>query len=128
MTGENNPFRRIFDAATDPKISAPVQPETSPQPETKSQPEPEQQLKQRGRPRGKKSDPEYEAAIVYVRKKTHLQVKRLLLDKEELGEKQDFSELVQELLDFWVQIQQDENPEILIAGFSDIQKPKKSGP
>lgn len=55
---------------------------------------------------GKKSDPEYEAAIAYIRKKTHIQVNRLLLDKEEQGEKQDFSELVQELLELWVEIQQ----------------------
>jgi hypothetical protein len=53
---------------------------------TEAEPEP----KQRGRPRGKKSDPEFVSAIAYIRKKTHLQVKRLLLDKEELGDKQDF--------------------------------------
>lgn len=117
MTGENNPFRRIFDAASQPE-SSPPQPETSPKPE------PEQQPKQRGRPRGKKSDPEYEAAIAYIRKKTHIQVKRLLLDFEERGEKQDFSELVQELLELWIQIQQGAEPEILIAKFSDIQKSK----
>jgi len=39
-----------------------------------------------GEGHGKKSDPEYEAAIAYIRKKTHIQVKRLLLDKEEQGE------------------------------------------
>ncbi len=82
-------------------------------PEPVNEPEPEPEAKQRGRPRGKKSDPEYVSAIAYIRKKTHLQVKRLLLDKEELGDKQDFSELVQDLLDLWVEIQQDENPESL---------------
>ena len=116
MTGENNAFRRIFDLASDTESSAP------PQPETSQLPEPETESKQRGRPRGKKSDPEYEAAIAYIRKKTHIQVKRLLLDKEEQGEKQDFSELVQELLELWVEIQQGADPESLIARFSDIRK------
>ena len=51
-------------------------------------------------------------------------MKRLLLDKEEQGEMQDFSELVQELLEFWVQLQQGEELESLIARFSDSQKSK----
>ena len=78
----------------------------------------------RYRDSGKKSDPEYVSAIAYIRKKTNLQVKRLLLDKEEQGDKQDFSELVQDLLDFWVEIPQGENSEILIARFLDSQKSK----
>jgi hypothetical protein len=78
----------------------------------------------RYRDSGKKSDPEYVSAITYIRKKTHLQVKRLLLDKEEQGDKQDFSELVQDLLDFWVEIPQGENSESLIARFLDSQKSK----
>jgi hypothetical protein len=64
--------------------------------------------------------------IAYIRKKTHLQVKRLLLDKEEQGDKQDFSELVQDLLDFWVQVQQCEDPETLISRFLDNQKSENS--
>lgn len=120
MTGENNPFRRIFDAAELPTPAAPPQSETSPNP--KPEPEP----KQRGRPRGKKSDPEYEAAIAYIRKKTHIQIKRLLLDKEEQGEKQDFSELVQQLLELWVEIQQGADPESLISRILDIQNSKNS--
>ena len=122
MTGKNNAFRRIFEAAGQTESDTPTQPESSSEP--LSEPEPELEAKQRGRPRGKKSDPEFVSAIAYIRKKTHLQVKRLLLDKEELGDKQDFSELVQDLLDFWVEIQQGENPEILIARFLDIQKSK----
>jgi len=77
------------------------------------EPEPKPESKQRGRPREEVRSG-YEAAIAYILK-THIQVKRLLLDKEEQGEKQDFSELVQELLEFWVEIQQGANPEILIA-------------
>lgn len=118
MTGKDNPFNRIFDVASLAESTAPPQPETLQPPESSPDPEP----KQRGRPRGKKSDPEYEAAIAYIRKKTHIQVKRLLLDKEEQGEKQDFSTLVQELLELWVEIQQSAEPEILITRFMDIQK------
>jgi hypothetical protein len=123
VTGKNNAFRRIFEAAGKAESDTPPQPEATPEP--LNEPEPEPESKQRGRPRGKKSDPEYVSAIAYIRKKTHLQVKRLLLDKEELGDKQDFSELVQDLLDFWVKIQQCENPDSLIARFLDIQKSKK---
>ena len=120
MTGKNNAFRRIFEAAGKTESETPPQPESSSEPNS----EPEPEAKQRGRPRGKKSDPEYVSAIAYIRKKTHLQVKRLLLDKEELGDKQDFSSLVQDLLDFWVEIQQGENPDSLIARFLDNQKSK----
>jgi hypothetical protein len=42
----------------------------------------------------------------------------LLLDKEEQGDKQDFSELVQNLLDFWVEIQQGENADIGCDGIT----------
>lgn len=122
MTGKNNAFRRIFEAAG--KTESEMLPQAEAMPEPLNEPEPELESKQRGRPRGKKSDPEYVSAIAYIRKKTHLQVKRLLLDKEELGDKQDFSELVQDLLDFWVEIQQGENPDTLIARFSDSQKSK----
>jgi hypothetical protein len=122
VTGKNNAFRRIFEAAG--KTESETLPQAEATPEPVNEPEPE--AKQRGRPRGKKSDPEYVSAIAYIKKKTHLQVKRLLLDKEELGDKQDFSELVQDLLDFWVEIQQAENPDSLIARFLDNQKSKKS--
>jgi len=120
VNSKNNAFRRIFEAAGKTESDTPPQPETSPEP--LEEPEPEPEPKQRGRPRGKKSDPEFVSAIAYIRKKTHLQVKRLLLDKEEQGDKQDFSELVQDLLDFWVQIQQGEEPETLISRFLDNKK------
>ena len=124
MTGKNNAFRRIFEAAGKTESEASPQPET-PQ-ELPSEPEPEPESKKRGRPKAKKSDPEFVSAIAYIRKKTHLQVKRLLLDKEEQGDKQDFSELVQDLLDFWVQVQQGEEPETLISRFLDNQKSENS--
>ncbi len=126
MTQKDNAFHRIFEVVGQPESEVPPTPITSPQPprELESSPEPEAESKKRGRPPGKKSDPQFISALAYIKKKTHLQVKRLLLDKEEQGEKQDFSELVQELLEFWVQIQQGEEPETLIARFSDSQKSK----
>lgn len=124
MTGKNNAFHRIFEAASKTELDTLPPPEATPEPP--SPPNSELEVKQRGRPRGKKSDPEFVSAIAYIRKKTHLQVKRLLLDKEAEGDKQDFSELVQDLLDFWVEIQQCENPDLLISRFLDSQKSKNS--
>jgi hypothetical protein len=126
MTEKDNAFRRIFEVVDQPESEVPSIPMTSPQPSSELEPslETEAESPKRGRPRGKKSDPEFISAIAYIKKKTHLQVKRLLLDKEEQGAKQDFSELVQELLEFWVQLQQGEEPETLIARFSDSQKSK----
>jgi hypothetical protein len=125
MTQKDNAFRRIFEVVGQPESEGSL-PVTSPQPprELESLPESQAESKKRGRPPGKKSDPEYISALAYIKKKTHLQVKRLLLDKEEQGQKQDFSELVQELLEFWVQLQQGEEPKTLIARFSDSQKSK----
>lgn len=108
-----NPFGKIFDTVSSP---APV-PTPDPPRETEVPPP-----RKRGRPRGKKSDPEYDAAIAYIRKQTHIQVKRHLLDIEEQGQKLEFSELVQELLDLWVRAQKGEDPDILLSRFLDIQK------
>jgi len=126
MTQKDNAFHRIFEVVGQPESEVPPTPMTLPQSSSELEPllEPEAESPQRGRPRGKKSDPEFISALAYIKKKTQIQVKRLLLDKEEQGEKQDFSELVQELLEFWVQLQQGEEPETLIARFSDSQKSK----
>ncbi len=126
MAEKDNAFHRIFEVVGQPESEVPPTLMTSPQSSSELEPslETEAESPKRGRPRGKKSDPEFISAIAYIKKKTHLQVKRLLLDKEEQGEKQDFSELVQELLEFWVQLQQGEEPETIIARFSDSQKIK----
>ena len=58
-----------------------------------------------GRPPGKKSDPDYTQATVYLRKQTHLAAKKRLLD-----EGKEFSELVEELVTQW--IQKSENPKV----------------
>jgi hypothetical protein len=94
MTQKDNAFHRIFEVVGQPESEVPPTPMTLPQSSSELEPllEPEAESPQRGRPRGKKSDPEFISALAYIKKKTHLQVKRLLLDKEEQGEKQDFSE------------------------------------
>lgn len=50
-----------------------------------------------GRPRGKKSNPDYTQVTVYLRKRTHLAAKKNLLD-----DGREFSELVEDLLAQWV--------------------------
>jgi hypothetical protein len=51
-----------------------------------------------GRPRGKKSDPDFKPYTVLLRKKTHRAATDLLRDDEA----RDFSDLVQELVDQWI--------------------------
>lgn len=54
-----------------------------------------------GRPRGKRSDPQYMQQTVYLRKATCRDVKIALLKEEETP--RDMSELVEELLQAWLQ-------------------------
>lgn len=136
MSKKENPFRRIFDVASEKDESANLEPENpkeeilnSQEPTTTEQApiaKPTIKPKTKGRPKGKKSDPDYEAAIAYIRKKTHLKVKRRLLDLAEEGVKLDFSELVQELLEVWISFEEGAEPDSLIARFSDIRKPENS--
>lgn len=51
----------------------------------------------RGRPKGKKSNPEYTRLMVYVRKDTLKATKKRLIDLE-----MEASELVQQLLEEWL--------------------------
>jgi hypothetical protein len=53
----------------------------------------------RGRPSGKRSDPDYVGFTTYIRKETHRGVKRALLDEPE---ERELSELVEELLANWL--------------------------
>ena len=48
-----------------------------------------------GRPRAKRSDPDYEQVTAYIRRATYKRVKMMLLEE---GSDQDFSELVETLL------------------------------
>ena len=56
----------------------------------------------RGRPKGKRSDSNYEQVTAYIRKSTHAAVKIELLKNSQKGAKQEFSELIQELLEEWL--------------------------
>jgi hypothetical protein len=55
--------------------------------------------KKRGRPKGKRSDPDYEQVTAYIRKTTHTSVKIALLQE---NQGREFSELVEELLNQWL--------------------------
>jgi hypothetical protein len=59
----------------------------------------QQSEKPRGRPAGKRTDPDYAQVTAYIRKDTHHAVK-LRLMQENQG--REFSELVQELLAEWL--------------------------
>jgi len=53
----------------------------------------------RGRPAGKRTDPDFAQVTAYIRKQTHQAVKLRLLQE---GQGREFSELVEELLADWV--------------------------
>ncbi len=53
----------------------------------------------RGRPTGKRSDPNFEQVTSYVRKQTYANVKIELIKE---GQKREFSELVDERLSKWL--------------------------
>lgn len=56
----------------------------------------------RGRPKAKRSDPDYEQVTAYIKRNTHTAVKIELLKNSQNGEKREFSELVQDLLEQWL--------------------------
>ena len=58
------------------------------------------ELPRRGRPRAKRSSSDFAQATAYVKRETYTAVKHLLLDQ-----KKEYSILVQELLDDWLQKQ-----------------------
>ena len=60
----------------------------------------ESEAPRRGRPRAKRSSNDFAQATAYVKKETYTAVKHLLLDQ-----KKEYSILVQELLDDWLQKQ-----------------------
>jgi hypothetical protein len=96
-------FKNILDAANKPQDSVEVdksvkEVKKSPPPIVDEKPEP---IK-RGRPKGKRSNPDFEQVTAYVRSQTYRQTKIALLQQEEL---EDFSELVEELLTGWLSTQ-----------------------
>lgn len=71
-------------------------PPTAPPEETVQEAPPEPQRRRR-KPMGKRSDPNYIQVGVYIPKELNKKVKRELVDSE-----RDFSDLVRDLLDDWV--------------------------
>ena len=55
--------------------------------------------KKKGRPKGKRSDPDFEQVTAYIRKETYRQTKIALLEQSQWS---DFSELVEQLLTEWL--------------------------
>lgn len=100
-------FKNILDAANKPEDKEAVDEEVKavkktlpPIVDEKSQPA------KKGRPKGKRSNPDFEQVTAYVRSKTYRQTKIALLQQEEL---EDFSELVEELLSEWLREQKDKS-------------------
>lgn len=89
-------FKNLLDAARGR--------EPEPEPEPEPQPEPP---KPKGRPRGKRSNPDYEQVTAYIRRDTHRTVKMALLTE---GGNREFSELVEELLNEWLSTQKSKKP------------------
>jgi len=56
-------------------------------------------ISMRGRPAGKRSNPEFEPTTIFLRKTTKKTANRTL---EDSGIKQDRSELIEELLQTWI--------------------------
>jgi hypothetical protein len=56
-------------------------------------------ISMRGRPAGKRSNPEFEPTTIFLRKATKKTANRTL---EDSGIKQDLSELIEELLQNWI--------------------------
>lgn len=72
---------------------------------SKAQPSAENQIggaRRRGRPKAKRSDPEFVGFTTYIRKDTHRKAKMALLEEEEGRE---LSELVEDLLSKWLKSQ-----------------------
>ena len=100
-------FKNILDAANKPEDKDAVDEEVKavkktlpPIVDEKSQPV------KKGRPKGKRSNPDFEQVTAYVRSKTYRQTKIALLQQDELS---DFSELVEELLNEWLSTQKGES-------------------
>ena len=56
----------------------------------------------KGRPRGKRSNPDFEQVTAYIRSNTYRDVKIAILQQSEID---DFSELVEQLLNEWLSTQ-----------------------
>ena len=83
------------------RLKDPVAPEPAPDPvaETLSHPPPAEVPRPMGRPPGKRSDPDWAPRTILMRKSTHKNTTRQLLDTDD---ERDLSELVDELLRGWL--------------------------
>jgi hypothetical protein len=107
-------FKDILKAAQDrdkeqPAEKSVAKPAEKPEVKSDSAREGSPPPQKRGRPRGKRSHPDYEQVTAYIKKKTYKQTKIALLEQEE-GE--NFSELVEKLLSEWLSTQKSENSDI----------------
>ena len=96
---EEDAVDRVAEPTFDPSVVAPDE-KRSPSAET------ETQSPKRGRPKGKRSDPDYEQVTAYIKKETYRSTKIALLQQ---GEVQDFSLLVEQLLAEWLSTQNSKN-------------------
>lgn len=92
-------FKNVFSAARGVETDTEAEEETTaPAPLTRGTTAPAEPRK-RGRPSGKRSNPEFEQVTAYIRGDTYQKVRIVLLEE---GKKREFSELVEELLAHWV--------------------------
>ncbi len=97
-------FRGVLDAARGREQEEKDAPASGARKETRkrasaSPPAPAAVKRGRGRPTGKRSDPDFEQVTSYIRKQTYADVKIELIKE---GQKREFSELVEELLSKWL--------------------------
>ncbi len=103
-------FKDILKAAQEREKEKPAEkPAEKPEVKSSSAAEPSSPPQKRGRPRGKRSHPDYEQVTAYIKKKTYKETKIALLEQEEV---EDFSELVETLLSEWLSTQKSENSDI----------------
>lgn len=95
-------FKSLLDAAKgkepEPEPEKPSQDSAFNQPQPVAEFQPSQK---RGRPKGKRSHPDYEQVTAYIRKDTYRSAKIALLRE---GEEREFSELIQSLLEEWLKL------------------------
>lgn len=87
-------FKNILNAAKDREPESVESVESKPSQQPKESPP----AKKRGRPKGKRSNPDYEQVTAYIRRDTYKATKIALLEEEE----GDFSDLVESLLAEWL--------------------------
>ncbi|CAN1213543.1 hypothetical protein TUMEXPCC7403_25275 [Tumidithrix helvetica PCC 7403] len=79
-----------------------------------------------GRPKAKKSSPDHRPASAYIEKSVDKAVRIKLIELEdEYGFRPEFSDLVNDLLKCWLEIQNGETPDICWSRFSDRQNTER---